>query len=99
LLEHVSGVSGLTIEWRVAGPIFNIQCHGEHNSLLHLEATGGRTRAVQRSDFGEIVVASEEAAQKNGSDNVVHIDGQMAYNLGTPPGQYSQYDWRRPGLS
>jgi len=50
-------------------------CHGEHNSLLHLKATGGRTRADQRAGSAKAVVASEEAARKNGPDSVINIDG------------------------
>jgi len=64
----------------------NIQCrhcHGEHNSLLHLEATGGRNRAVQRVGISETAVTSEETTRKDGPDNVVNIDGPMAGKLET----------------
>jgi len=59
-------------------------CYGEHNSLLHLEATEDRTRADQRAGFGEAVVASEETTRKNGPDSVINIDGWMTYIPGTP---------------
>jgi len=45
--------------------------------------TGGRTRVDQRAGSGEAVVASEEAARKNGLDNVINIDGWMIYIPGT----------------
>jgi len=61
-------------------------CHGEHNSLLHLEATGGRKKADQRAGSDEAVVPSEEAAsfRKDGLDNVINIDGWITYIPGTP---------------
>jgi len=61
-----------------------LHCHGEHNSLLHLEATEGRNRSVQRAGTSETAVTSEKAGRKDGPDNVVNIDGRMAGNLETP---------------
>jgi len=76
---------------------FNIQycqCHGEHNSLLHLEATGGRNRAIQQVGSDETAVTSEEAVRKDGPDNIINIDGQHGW-----PATWEQFSWRRLGFS
>jgi len=49
-----------------------------------LEATRGRNITDQRARSGEAVVASEEAARKNGPDNVINIDGCVIYIPGIP---------------
>jgi len=96
-LEHATGLSPYH---RLESCQSNIQCcHGEHNSLLHLEATEDRNRAVQRAGTSEtavtseIAVTSEETVRTDGPNNVLNIDGRMAGKLRTP----KTVQFSRPG--